>query len=176
MLQQNEKKLLYVLAVIVILCGAGLFFFLRYTGGLEPANVQIRSLEKEIQNISNETVDPKDIKKQLDEIATILDKERNKVYKPGEIDISSFGIRIKALLARYGLREQSLRTLRGTDGTSLQFQFSGNAYDFSSFLKEIATNDKYWKIEDLLIKSAKRYATVDVTMRITYETAAPENR
>jgi ADP-glucose pyrophosphorylase len=118
-------------------------------------------------------IDPKELPQKIEEIDKILTREKNKVYKANEINISSFGIQVRRLMVKNNLVEQNMRTLTNNNLASLQFQLTGSAYNFSTFLKDVSTNDKYWKIEELFIKSAKQYATVDVTMRITYETANP---
>jgi hypothetical protein len=175
MLAPNEKRLLYILVIVLAFCLVGGFIFLRLSGpgGLSEVNSKITTTEGLVRNILKEKIDPKELPKKIADLDKILNTEKNKVYKPNEIDISEFGIQVRKLLVKNRLSEQSLRTIINNNEKSLQFQFRGAAYDFASFLKDVSANDKYWKIEDLMIKAPKQYASVDVTMRITYETAAP---
>ncbi len=173
MLNPNEKRLLYILGIVVTLCIAGVFVFFTINGsdGLNSINKKIETTENQIRTIIKDKIDPNELPQKIDEIEKILVKEKTKVYKAGEINIPTFGIQVRKLLTKNRLVETSMKTLTTAASASLQFQFYGGSYDFSTFLKDVSTNDKYWKIEDLFIKYGKQYATVDVTMRITYETA-----
>ena len=175
----NEKRLLYFFVIIVILCGCGLFFLLRTydsTFGLDTLDKKIKKIETDIANLYKEKIDPKELPKKIDEIEKILIKEKTKTYIPGEIDISEFGIKVKKMMKTYGLVEENFKSINENNRISLQFQLSGFAYDFMNFLKGVSTNDKYWKIEELSIKSPKSDSTVNVTMRISYETVNTNNR
>jgi hypothetical protein len=175
----NEKRLLYLLSVIVIICGCGLFFFIRtYDGniGRDAVEKNIKKTENDIRNLYLEKIDPKELPKKIEELDKILAKEKTKTYTAGEIDISGFGIKVKNMMKEYNLIEQSFKTVNTNNIISLQFQLFGHAYDFMNFLKAVSMNDKYWKIEELFIKSPKSDSTVDVTMRISYETVNTSNR
>jgi hypothetical protein len=173
MLNPNEKRLVLLLGIVLAVClvGAFVFFMLSGPNGLDSVNKEIKNTETQIRTMLVDRIDPKDLPQRIEEINTILEREKNKIYKANEIDISRFGIQVRKLMTENRLTEQSMKTMKNTTGTSLQFQFTGTAYDFSTFLKDVSINDKYWKIEDLYIKAGKGRATVDVTMRITYETA-----
>jgi hypothetical protein len=171
----NEQRLVKIMIALLIACAAGVFIFVRLggPGGLSEVNGKIQAMETQLRGIQRQQVDPAELPKILEQLDKLLAREKTKIYKPNEIDISVFGIQVRKLMARNRLTEQNMRTIRNANETSLQFQFKGLAYDFANFLKDVSTNDKYWKIADLAIKAAKYpAASVDVTMRITYETAA----
>ncbi|MBN1409585.1 MAG: hypothetical protein JW969_01980 [Spirochaetales bacterium] len=170
-LSDKEKRLVYILTAVTILCISGLLLFIWGT--------DLASLEKSIAG------DEADIKKvtsvslydnaTLTEMITSIDEkiisETNKFFKPDEIDIAMFSLMVKRTIKNSGLTELSYKTVETNQDTFLEFQVSGNAYNLTKFLYAVSKAEKYWTINELIVKKARKgTGRVDITIRIMYET------
>jgi Tfp pilus assembly protein PilO len=177
MLSSNERRLLYILSIIVVVCGTGLFFFLRTTlsgSGLLSINNRIQQEEKDLQRYSSEKDDENvNWEEKTAEIDETIEGVKNKFFQPDETDLASFGLSVQEYISKNRLAIESQRTISGSENRKfLEFKVTGNAYYLSRFLEDVSEADKYWTIAEIIIKSNRADGNIEATMKITYETVA----
>ncbi|MBN2443106.1 MAG: hypothetical protein JXJ04_17230 [Spirochaetales bacterium] len=178
MLTSNEKKLLYVLAIILIACAVALFFYLRITmpeTGLNALNKNILDIENNVKNLSLTEDKDENLFTTIEKIEQEIEKERSKFYKPEEIDIATLGLKVKDLLSKNQLRITNQRTITQKDVNFIEFYCVGKANHLFNFLAGVSKAEKYWRIDSFSIQSKKIDGNIDARMRITYETITTDN-
>ena len=109
MLTSNEKKLVYILGVVLVVSAAALFFYLRITmkdTGLNDLNRQIRDIENNVRKLQLTEENDDDLITKIDNIEEQIELERSKFFKPGEIDFAVFGLLVKNLIVKNKLKLQ----------------------------------------------------------------------
>jgi len=173
MLSNNEKRLLYILAVILVVCATGLFFFFRLSVGEKSyfsLNKQVKDIEDLLLAFRLDTKKQEDLSDKIKKIQDDITTEENKFYLQENVNISKFGLDVKEIIESNRLKIESQRTISGRNDTFLEFKFYGKVYNLIQLLKKISQAEKYWRIDEISMKSLKIDGNVDVTMRITYET------
>lgn len=176
MLTSNEKKLLYILGVVLAVCATGLFFFLRITmqgTGLNALNKEITEIEDTLRRLP--PVKDEELLSDIENIEQQIKDEKSRFYSPGETDIATFGLRVKNLLTRNRLKIPSQKTITLRDINFIEFSCEGRANNLTQFLKDVSTADKHWRIDSLLIQSKTINGNINAKLRITYETIDTDN-
>lgn len=178
MLTSNEKKLVYILVIILILCATGLFFYLRITlpeTGLNALNRKILEIENNVKNLSRTEDEDEDLFATIENIEQEIETERRKFYHPDEIDIASFGLKVKELIAKNRLKITNQRTINQKEVNFIEFYCVGKANQLFNFLAGVSKAEKHWRIDSFTIQSKKIDGNIDARMRITYETINTNN-
>ena len=178
MLTSNEKKLVYILAIVLVICATGLFFYLRITmknTGLNDLNRQILEIENLVQKIGNVEEKDEDLLLEIENIEQQIEIERSKFYLPDVTDIANFGLKVKDLILKNRLKITAQRTISQKDVDFIEFTCSGKANNLTNFIKGVSTAEKHWRIDTLTIQSNNIDGNIDAKIRITYETIATDN-
>jgi hypothetical protein len=170
MLTDKEKRLIYLATVVTVICVSGLFLFLR-VADLFAINKAIATDEANIKKQSLDLTDADTLEERIKAAGEKIVYEKNKFYKPEEIDIASFSLRVKDTIRQSGLKEQSYKTVETNKTVMLEFQASGTSYNLAKFLEAVSKSEKYWTISEMNVKLARAgRGNVDITLRIAYET------
>lgn len=178
MLSSNEKRLLYIFAVILVVCATGLFLFFRFSIGdksYSSLNRQVKDIEDLLLAFKIDTEKHEDLSDEIKEMQQDITTEENKFYLKEDVNISKFGLDVKRMIESNQLKIETQKTISGRDETFLEFKFYGKVYNLTQLLKDISLAEKYWRIDEISIKSLKIDGNTDVTMRITYETINLDN-
>jgi Tfp pilus assembly protein PilO len=178
MLTDNEKKLLYLLAVLLVVCSTALFFYLRITWeetGLNDLNRSIREIENSVRNLQITEDENEDLMSEIENIEEQIENEQSRFYLPGETDIANFGLQVKDLIVSNRLRITNQRTITQQDKNYIEFSCEGKANNLALFLKGVSDAEKYWRIDSLSIQSRTIDGNITAKMRITYETITTDN-
>jgi hypothetical protein len=171
MLSEKEKKLITLLTIVTAICVCGLFLFIR-VNDLIFTNAAITKDEANIKQQSKDLIDLDTLNEKIKALDNKIVYERNKFYKPDEIDIASFSLRVKAAIQQSGLKEQSYKTVETNKTIMLEFQVSGNSFNLARFLEAVSKAEKYWTVTELYVKQARSgRGNVDLPLRIAYETS-----
>lgn len=173
MLTNREKKMLYILAVVVVVTGCGLFFFLRWDA-LKNIEDQIEQTTLNIQRILTDTPDEEALKAAIEELDGKIIQEKNKFYKPGSIDLSTFSNNVMGLIRENNLKVIKVQNESKPNSQYVYFQLEGNAYGLARVLKQISEADKYWSVLEINVDNKRHDGIRDgkdvaITMRIIYE-------
>ncbi|MBN2534028.1 MAG: hypothetical protein JXB88_14155 [Spirochaetales bacterium] len=174
----NERKLLYILVVILVICATALFFYLRITmqeTGLNDLNKSIKEIENSVKTLQISGDKNEDLFAEIENIEQQIEIEKSKFYISGETDIASFGLKVKDLIIKNRLRITNQRTITQKDVNFIEFSFEGKANDLAQFLKGISDAEKHWRVDSLSIQSKKIDGNINAKMRITYETINTDN-
>ncbi|MBN2736559.1 MAG: hypothetical protein JXR70_06220 [Spirochaetales bacterium] len=168
MLNSNEKRLLNILGIVILLCICGMFLFFK---GQELDSTEkkitqtIKSIKSSILNIDDEAELPNKIR----ELEVMIEKEKTRFYQPEEISISEFAQNMESLIKGNGLTLDRYKPVVEKDRTYYEYNLEGNAIQTMNLLKAIHDNPKYLTVQEMLIKSPKLNGLADVTMKVTYE-------
>ncbi|MBN1697774.1 MAG: hypothetical protein JW881_09685 [Spirochaetales bacterium] len=177
MLSSNEKRMLYILGIIALVCGTALFFFLRTSlsgSGLFDINRKIEREERDLRRYSSQKIDDNvDWDKKIKEISEKIENVKSRFFKPDETDIATFGLSVQDYITGNRLVIDSQRTISGSENKKyLEFKVKGSAYYLMRFLEDVSEANKYWTIAEIIIKSGRSGGNIEATMKITYETVA----
>jgi hypothetical protein len=169
----NEKKMLYILCILLVI-----FVCLRTTwkeAGLNDLNKDISEIENAVKNLQVAKNVDADLKEKIKLIDTAIENEQKKFYKAGEIDIASFGLKVKDLITQNNLKIENQRTISQKDVEFIEFRCIGKSNQLANFLREISASEKYFRVDSLTIQSKNIDGNIDAKMRITYETITADN-
>lgn len=175
MLTNREKRLLYLLAVVIVIVATGLFFYFRYTD-LLLVERQITSITKQIQKILTNTPDEESLAASIADMTEAINIERNRFYKSDEIDLSTFSV-----VARKLIEENNLIVNRVTRESKpkvryIEFQLEGSAYNLARFLSAVSSYKKYWSVRELNVDNkSKDGKHMNITIRMIYEVYSTDN-
>jgi Tfp pilus assembly protein PilO len=179
MLTNREKKLGYLLIVVVVLCAAGLFFYFQFSE-LQRIEDKIEKTTRNIRKILKDTPDEAVLLEAIKELEQKIALEKSKFYAPGEIDLSAYYDVVVDVIQKNNLTIKKAQPESKPKMKYVDFQLTGNAYDLASFLEAVSTYKKYWSILEINVENRKQRNVrngklMNISMRIIYETDTTDN-
>jgi hypothetical protein len=170
MLSKRETLLLHVLAWVVVAAAAGIGFYLQLERRTQTGR-QIAALAQQVGKLEARAADEEGLRRQKEELAGRLERDRKRYYAAREMDPYRFGIIIRDLLLRDGLAISRYQTQEVMGENLLEFAVSGSALSLARFLRKVSESPRQWSIPFLSISAGER-GRIQAVFRIGYESLA----